>query len=109
MPIKTRRSLEPAELLLVGRLDLKPGNRFNSPWIEIVIWCPVCKCDHGHGWPPQLTRTDAVTHRISHCHDQRGEPPILGNYFIGLHPSHADHNKQVLRKYPTILANWESR
>src|SRR4051794_21680958 len=107
--MRTRRSLKPKDPLLVGRLSIEiPWSRA-KPWIAIEIWCPHCKVTHQHGWDERMNRSDAVTHRVAHCHDQEAGRRVLEDYWIGMDPSHREHNRSVLAEFPKALKRWEAR
>jgi hypothetical protein len=107
--IRTRRSLKPDQALLVGKLRRSPRNSlWAEPVLYLDVWCPYCKTDHNHGWGHESSRLDAVEHRASHC---PGDGPLgtSQGYFIGLDPSHAEHNRRELGEHRRFYLEWEAR
>lgn len=102
--MKTRRSLRPDDALLVGRLSLHTEGAIpRRPFLCITVWCPWCHDRHIHGWDDPPFRSDAVSHRVSHCHQG---PLAQGGYWIGLDPAHAPHNRKIVLEMQEAYSRW---
>jgi hypothetical protein len=103
----TRRSLSPANPLLVGPLSARRVSPAGQPYVAIAVWCPYCKRRHEHGWDPESRRSHAVSHRAAHCDD--GSPLCGGGYFIGPDPAHAAANRAALDEFDADMRRWQAR
>jgi hypothetical protein len=102
-----RRSLQPDQPLLVGRLDVVVGRR-GLPVLYLDVWCPWCKRTHTHTWGSANGKlTDEVEPRGPHC----GWPHPAGllTYFVGLDPTQARFNRTALRRLVELRGRWERR
>jgi len=99
--VKTARSLQPHDALLVGRLRIGRLTAKSPPYLLLDAWCGRCKATHCHGWGEAPYRLDAVEFRHAHCPD--GEL-AEGGYWIGPDPGQADFNRAIVRKFIGELA-----
>ncbi|MHC5542266.1 hypothetical protein ACYOEI_28925 [Singulisphaera rosea] len=100
------RGLKPEDILLVGRLVvLDAGLKNTRPHLGLVAWCPFCKREHSHGWGDPPFRRDDVSHRNAHCNS----PAAPTGYYVGLDPSHVNHNDKITNQVRVLQEGWDKR